>query len=634
MSIGLDAIPLDVFRGIVAFGMGRFTVGRLDGGMKVCGPEHKEWSAHEERQSTARDLRALVGALGFHRLRCVSRRWRTTADELLRNTHERIFGVRPLVVKPVDGRLAREDPSYWLRRLVLGTLEDAAPWGELPAWKRETDPDGDEYLFHEPPSDALAVPWNAARYDVGTGDLDASTPVLAAVRRARACLAWRTSLTSFARSGCCGHDTRFRESLAWTGFFGNAAGLPWRLDAHHVYIDREAETKFEWEGDATTDFRGPDPPFAFDADHEHVAALKAFATGLLPTNTPLQESPTSGRTTRVDLVGEPHAFRHYYDKETRSTEAVLFDTDLEYEDACACCVGGPSTVVPGACLFSFRADPRDVCTPEHWGESYDYDREFGTLHRRGGRAWRVAGCAAPGSALNNADIVLEAVHFEEPGDGVYGACEVCYERDDFDFYAPRPTVAGTTVHLEFRVLKHKAGGRLASEISHKRDSCRDDLFSSDWSPYRLVMSGTVRGLPILTPVREPANEAEEVERRLRLREWKAADKDLRTKLPPCEANDIMNADRWLPGPGVERNPIYRDIEDPWWSEPQCECELCQYDIDSGRDKEFVRLSYWTTAWGTDIPLLRLGRACDAVLAQLPLNKHGRNPSNYGETKVH
>ena len=27
---GLDDIPLDVFRGVVAFGMGRFTVGRLN----------------------------------------------------------------------------------------------------------------------------------------------------------------------------------------------------------------------------------------------------------------------------------------------------------------------------------------------------------------------------------------------------------------------------------------------------------------------------------------------------------------------------------------------------------------------------------------------------------------------------
>ena len=74
-TLGLDDIPLDVFRGIVAFGMGRFTVGRLDGGMKVCGPEFEAWTAHEERQTTARDLRALVGALGFHQLRCVSRQW-------------------------------------------------------------------------------------------------------------------------------------------------------------------------------------------------------------------------------------------------------------------------------------------------------------------------------------------------------------------------------------------------------------------------------------------------------------------------------------------------------------------------------------------------------------------------------
>jgi len=30
-TFGLDDIPLDVFRGVVAFGMGRFTVGRLEG---------------------------------------------------------------------------------------------------------------------------------------------------------------------------------------------------------------------------------------------------------------------------------------------------------------------------------------------------------------------------------------------------------------------------------------------------------------------------------------------------------------------------------------------------------------------------------------------------------------------------
>ena len=86
-TLGLDDIPLDVFRGVVAFGMGRFTVGRLDGGMKVCGPEFEAWTAHEERQTTARDLRALVGALGFHQLRCVSRQWRATADEHGRNHH-------------------------------------------------------------------------------------------------------------------------------------------------------------------------------------------------------------------------------------------------------------------------------------------------------------------------------------------------------------------------------------------------------------------------------------------------------------------------------------------------------------------------------------------------------------------
>ncbi|CAH0369580.1 unnamed protein product [Pelagomonas calceolata] len=624
MSIGLDAIPLDVLRGVVAFATGRFTVGRLDGGVKVCGPEFQAWSGHEERQTTARDLRALVSAIGFHQLRCVSRSWRSIADDHLRGTHERIFGVRPLDILPVDGRVARE-PSSWLGRLrrLVGR---ASP-----------DGDDDEYLFSEPPSEALTVPWNLARYDAGTGDLDGSAPVLAAVRRARACLAWRTSLTSYARFGCCGHDTRFRESLAWTGFFGNAAGLPWRLDAHHVYIDREAETAFEREGDLTRD--APDPPFSFNADHEHVTALKAFAVALLPTN--VQASASSGETTRVDLVGGPTHFMHKYDEATRSTEAVLFDTEVEYKDAYACCPEAPSTVVPGACLFSFRADPSDVCTPEQWGEWHNYDdREFGTLRRRGGRAWRVAGCAAPGPVMNNADVVLDEVLFEKPDDSAYTACEACFEQDGFDYYAAtstRPAPAGVTVRLVFRVLKHEAGGRLASEISRSRDRYSADTTSSAWSPYRLVMSGTVRGLPILTPVREPASEAEELAERERLREWKAADKELQAQLPPCEQYDIMHAEKYLrdgtwPTP---LNPIYKDRKtDPWWSEPQCECERCQFEADRGRDKEFVRLSYYCTSYGLDIPIYRLGLACDKVLAQLPLNKHGRNPSNYGETKVH
>ncbi len=613
MSIGLDAIPLDVLRGVVAFATGRFTVGRLDGGVKVCGPEFQAWSAHEERQNTARDLRALVSAIGFYQLRCVSRSWRTTVDDHLRGTHERIFGVRPLDVKPVDGRVARE-PSSWLGRLrrLVGR---ASP-----------DEDEDDDPWNAPPSDALADPWNAARYDAGTGDLDASTPVLAAVRRARACLAWRTSLTSFARFGCCGHSTRFIESLAWTGFFGNAAGLPWRLDAHHVYIDREAETKFEREGDDTTDWRSPDPPFSFDADHEHVTALKAFAAALLPTT--VQASATSGRTTRVDLVGGPTHFVHEVDEATRSTEAVLFDTEnMEHRMAYSCCAGAPSTVVPGACLFSFRADPRDVCTPEHWGECYDYDREFGTLNRRGGRAWRVAGGAAPGPVMNNADVVLDEVLFEEPDEDLYTACEECYRKEDFDYYRARPRPAGATVHLVFRVLRHEAGGRLASEISRSRDIYSENT-SSAWSPYRLVMTGTVRGLPLVTPVPGPTSEAEDLAQQRRLAEWKAADKELLEQLPPCEQYDIMHA--------KYGTPLYQDLKTgPFWSEPQCECERCQFEIDRGRDKEWYKRAYYIgMLYGIYIPLLRLGLACDAVLAQLPLNKHGRNPSNFGETKVH
>ena len=84
------------------------------------------------------------------------------------------------------------------------------------------------------------------------------------------------------------------------------------------------------------------------------------------------------------------------------------------------------------------------------------------------------------------------------------------------------------------------------------------------------------------------------------------------------------------------NPLFQDRKTgPFWSEPQCECERCQFEADRGRDKEWYKRAYYIgMLYGIYIPLLRLGLACDAVLAQLPLNKHGRNPSNYGETKVH
>ena len=64
------------------------------------------------------------------------------------------------------------------------------------------------------------------------------------------------------------------------------------------------------------------------------------------------------------------------------------------------------------------------------------------------------------------------------------------------------------------------------------------------------------------------------------------------------------------------------------------CERCTFEADRGRDKEFIRFDYYCDCYDTDILLLRLGLACDAVLAQLPLNKHGRNPSNYGDSKVY
>ena len=85
-----------------------------------------------------------------------------------------------------------------------------------------------------------------------------------------------------------------------------------------------------------------------------------------------------------------------------------------------------------------------------------------------------------------------------------------------------------------------------------------------------------------------------------------------------------------PRPGTRR----ATTRAPATSTARRPCERCTFEADRGRDKEFVRLSYYCTSYGLDIPIYRLGLACDKVLAQLPLNKHGRNPSNYGETKVH
>ena len=350
MSIGLDDIPLDVFRGVVAFATGRFTVGRLDGGVKVCGPEHKAWSAHEERQTTARDLRALVSAIGFHQLRCVSRSWRTTADDHLRSTHERIFVSGRLVVKPADGRVAREDPDYWLRRLGPGHARGAGALGD-DDWNI-AGPDGnDDYHYQEPPSDALAAPWNRALRSGHRRPRRLGRPC-SRLRRARACLAWRTSICSYARFGCCGHGTRFRESLAWTGFFGNAAGLPWRLDAHHVYIDRDGRDHDEQEK-ARRNWGGLRVCYQArgrQGGRGHPALIN-HAQSLLPDVPRLRiHYPPRGQVERVDLVGGPNHFLHKYDEATRSTEAVLFDTDLEWKQA-ECCSEAPSTVVEGACLL-------------------------------------------------------------------------------------------------------------------------------------------------------------------------------------------------------------------------------------------------------------------------------------------
>jgi len=320
-------------------------------------------------------------------------------------------------------------------------------------------------------------------------------------------------------------------------------------------------------------------------------------------------------------VGAPNHFLHKYDEATRSTEAVLFDTDLEWKQA-ECCSEAPSTVVEGACLFSFRPNPADVCRPDRWRESPEWEdyheAPFGTLRRRGGRAWRVSSCEPPRPAFNNADVFLDEVVFE-PGCRGYDPCENC----DTDCYAAHATAAGATVHLVFRVLTPESGGRLASEISRGRAKSNCKILDA-FSAYRLVMSGTVRGLPVLTPVRGPANRSEEKAFYEGLKAWKKADLALRNQLPPC--------DKW--------NESYRrrgmkNPSDPFWSEPPCECERCRFEADHGRDREFVRLQYSCgDGYGDDVPKLRLGRACDKVLAQLPFkDTYGLNPSLYGKSKT-
>ena len=103
-----------------------------------------------------------------------------------------------------------------------------------------------------------------------------------------------------------------------------------------------------------------------------------------------------------------------------------------------------------------------VHAPEREGECYDYDREFGTLNRRGGRAWRVAGGAAPGPVMNNADVRFSTRSFSRRTMRLYTACEACYRKEDFDYYRGAPQARRR--HGPPRVPRFEARGRRAPRV--------------------------------------------------------------------------------------------------------------------------------------------------------------------------
>ena len=63
----MQRLPIEIFQKIIGYGGSRFSVdsvARLDGAVRVAEPDAVSWSAHEERQATARSLKALAGCLG------------------------------------------------------------------------------------------------------------------------------------------------------------------------------------------------------------------------------------------------------------------------------------------------------------------------------------------------------------------------------------------------------------------------------------------------------------------------------------------------------------------------------------------------------------------------------------------
>ena len=488
-----------------------YAVQRLDGAIQYARPDDEDWSSHDERQQTARELRSLAGAIGCVPLRLVCKRWRAIIDKHMAATHQSLFGVRPCAVAAT--------PQL--------TPVDAA--------------DAEARFVGQPPSDApdsVTGPWNAAELDDGTGTLVYSHAHRAAARRLHACLAWRSAALQRDYPDDTGDDMYFRGSLAWTGFLAAASHLPWRLDAHHIYIDRTMASPDEF-----ADEEWPERYYFDGAGHwgEEMDALLNFARDLLPDSPlchglhviqhlPETEALPAGERSRYDLMGRPTKYVH---REGEPRGGALLVDEQAGESLCG---RPPGEVLEGACLFSFRADGADSCTPDKWDSRYtEHEYQFGEhLRRRGGRAWRAADLAHGfARCYSNAEVVLDEVRFEHEAVS-YARCEHCDPDGDED--APRARNA--TAHLIFRLLTDEPGGRGASERTRTRapwtppapESCPRDPWKA-YSCMRLVISGTVHGLPCAVPVERLDRDSPlRVEREERVL-WKMAELD--AALPAC-----------------------------------------------------------------------------------------------------
>lgn len=453
-------------------------------------PDEVEWSAHEER-ITSRALRELAGAIGCVRLRSVCKRWLGIVDKHLAATHQRLFGVCPCAVAAA--------PQL--------TPVDAA--------------DEEARFLGQPPNDApdsVKGPWHVAEYDSGTGTLVFSDAQRAAVRRLHACLAWRSAALQRDYPDYCFVDIDLysRGCLAWTGFFANASHLPWRLDAHHIFLDRTRSSRDEdpnesWPNPARWSFDGAT---SHPSWKEEMDALLNFARDLLPDSPlcqglhriqdlPEDQSLPAGERERYDLMGQP---THYAHREGEPRQALVVDEDIHELLRAEYCSQAPEGVLEGACLFSFRADGADSCTPDRWyGPGApcpeEYEDQFGNrLRRRGGRAWRSSDLEhAFARCFSNAEVVLDEVRFEHDPFS-YWRCEHC----DPASHEDDPVARGIfpTAHLIFRLLIDEPGGRGASERARARAPWYPPPPESSprnpWDAYgcmRLVISGTVRGLP-------------------------------------------------------------------------------------------------------------------------------------------